>query len=154
MIFISIFITIFIVSLSITTESNGVNSSKFSVENNICINKECILDSKRLIEASNLDVSPCFNFREYAMGKFIKYRPLHDRYDRVGFLYDVVSQKSSRTRKVLTEQIYANDSVIIKIQKRFFQQCIDPRKLRILFEPSIYQLKIYRKLFIYFLIKI
>jgi hypothetical protein len=92
-----------------------------------CLNRECFFDSKRLLEASNFEkVKPCDDFREYAMGNFIKYRALHDRYDRVGFLYDVLSSQSDRFRKILNEPIKLNETKSSKIVKHFFQQCQNP----------------------------
>lgn len=93
-----------------------------------CTNRECLLDSKRLLEASTVDgvVKPCDDFRKYAMGNFIKYRALHDRYDRIGFLYDVLSKQSDRFRKVLNEPIKLNETKSSKIVKHFFQQCQNP----------------------------
>lgn len=74
------------ISLCVTLDKSYGNklsndSSKY------CKSKLCILDSNRLLESStdNSSLSPCDNFKEYSMGKFIKYRALHDRYDRTGW---------------------------------------------------------------------
>lgn len=93
----------------------------------LCSSKFCLLDAGRLLEAATSDrqVNPCEDFKEFSMGNFIKYRALHDRYDRVGFLYDVLSTHQERQRKALKASIVEGESRVFKIVKNFFQQCVD-----------------------------
>lgn len=58
----------------------------------------------------------------------IKYRALHDRYDRVGFLYDNLAVHYERLRKTLTAPVEADDSWVFKIVKNFFQKFVDASK--------------------------
>lgn len=94
---------------------------------NFCGTKECLLDSGRLLETATRQwsVNPCDDFKEFSMGDFVKYRALHDRYDRVGFLYDMLSLHTERQRKTLIAPIKENDSRVFKIVKNFFQKCVD-----------------------------
>lgn len=92
----------------------------------LCGSKSCLLDAGRLLEAAaQQSVQPCDDFREFSMGNFIKYRALHDRYDRVGFLYDNLAVHYERLRKTLTAPVEADDSWVFKIVKNFFQKFVD-----------------------------
>jgi hypothetical protein len=96
----------------------------------ICASKMCLLDAKRLINAASTDsdVQPCDDFKEFAIGNFLRHDALHDRYDRIGFLYDTLTAYYTRQRKLLLENIQPNESLITKIVKSFFQKCIDRGK--------------------------
>lgn len=50
----------------------------------LCVTKECLLDAGRLAEGATRQWSshPCVDFLEFSMGNFIKFRALHERYDR------------------------------------------------------------------------
>jgi hypothetical protein len=97
------------------------------VDESLCVTKECVLDANRLLDAATRlwSVKPCDDFREFSMGNFIKLRALHDRYDRVGFLFDVLALHYERQRKAFAEPIAASDPRAFKIVKNFFQKCID-----------------------------
>lgn len=62
------------------------HGNKASNESQFCVSKLCILDSNRLLESAtdNKTVKPCDDFKEFSMGKFIKFRALSDRYDQSG----------------------------------------------------------------------
>lgn len=96
-------------------------------QDNLCGTKECLLDANRLVDAATRQwsVKPCEDFREFSMGNFIKLKALHDRYDRVGFLFDVLALHYERQRKAFAEPIAESDPRAFKIVKNFFQKCID-----------------------------
>jgi hypothetical protein len=92
-----------------------------------CESKFCILDSDRMIRGatSDLKVMPCDDFKEFSIGNFYRFKALHDRYDRIGFLYDTIASYHERLRKLLNKKIEADESFVTKIAKNFFQKCID-----------------------------
>lgn len=92
-----------------------------------CETKLCLLDADRLLESATdqWTISPCSDFKEFSMGNFIRHRALHDRYKRIGFLYDTIAAHRERQRKLLSEKIKENESFVIKIAKNFFKKCVD-----------------------------
>lgn len=96
-------------------------------QDSLCGSKECLLDANRIVDAATQQwsVKPCDDFREFSMGNFIKLRALHDRYDRVGFLFDVLALHYERQRKAFAEPITDGDPRAFKIVKNFFRKCID-----------------------------
>lgn len=91
----------------------------------LCSNKYCIEDADILFESAtqNFSVNPCVDFKEFALGTFIKYRAFNDRYAGVGFWYDVVSRHKERLRKVLASKKEAKNEVF-KIMKNCFKKCV------------------------------
>lgn len=93
----------------------------------VCETKLCLLDADRLLSAATdkLTVNPCTDFKEFSMGNFIRYKALHDRYDRIGFLYDTLEAHRERRRKLLSAPIIDKESFVSKIAKNFFQKCVN-----------------------------
>lgn len=104
-----------------------------SCASEICESKLCLLDANRLLNAgtTNTTVKPCDDFKEFSMGNFINFRALHDRYDRIGFLYDVLAAHHERQRKMLLAPIRDGESFVHKIAKNFFQKCISSGRQKI-----------------------
>lgn len=125
---ISIIIIVFVQNSSNTLkELKLLGNYTINELSEVCETKLCLLDANRLLDAAtNLwTVNPCSDFKEFSMGNFIRYKALHDRYDRIGFLYDTLSAHRERQRKLLTAKIKKNESFVSKIAKNFFQKCVD-----------------------------
>lgn len=122
----TIFNPVQVLSVDIQELGNYLSSKEID-STELCGSKLCLLDSSRLVDSATKQwsVDACQDFREFSMGNFIKYRALHDRYDRIGFLFDVLSLHSERQRKILAEPIQQNEPKIFKIIKNFFQKCVD-----------------------------
>jgi hypothetical protein len=95
-------------------------------ERNFCETKLCLLDSHDLIYSAtqNASVKPCDDFKEFALGTFIKYRANNDRYPYVGFTADVEKAHAEKKRKVLTAKVNDKDMRITKMMKKFFANCV------------------------------
>lgn len=94
------------------------------LDENFCSTNECLLDEERLLESatSEKSIKPCQNFKEFSVGKFIKFRSIHDR---SGFLFDSLASHRSRQRELLLVPIDENEERISKVAKNFFQKCTD-----------------------------
>lgn len=95
-----------------------------------CDSKYCVLDANDLFYAAtqNASVRPCEDFKEFALGTFIKYRALNDRDRYNGFLLDIQASHHERQRKVLSADINeSKDIPLVKIMKKLFSQCVDSR---------------------------
>ena len=95
-----------------------------------CENKFCLNDAKRLllVATQNKTVEPCDDFKEFALGEFLKYRALNDRYRHVGFDNDVQLLHWERQRKVLAATIKSHDTRPLRIAKNYFQKCVTSSK--------------------------
>lgn len=93
-----------------------------------CESKYCLLDADILFYAAtqNASVQPCDDFKEFALGTFIKYRAVNDRKQFNGLWGDVQDAHTEKQRKLLSEEINdKKDSRVIKKMKKFFGQCIN-----------------------------
>lgn len=97
-----------------------------------CQTKLCLNDAKRLllVATQNKTVQPCDDFKEFALGEFLKYRALNDRYRYVGFDNDVQLLHWERQRKVLAATVKRHDIRPLKIAKNYFQKCVTSSELR------------------------
>ncbi|CAO1441045.1 unnamed protein product [Diamesa serratosioi] len=97
-----------------------------------CENKLCLNDAKRLllVATQNKTIGPCDDFKEFALGEFIKYRALNDRYRYVGFDNDVQLLHWERQRKVLAATVKNNDIRPLRIAKNYFQKCVTSNDVR------------------------
>lgn len=93
----------------------------------ICSTKVCMMDNDLLIYSATHEpqVNPCEDFREFAMGEFIKYRKLHDRYQFLGFDNSVDRLHRERQRKLLSQRIGTDDPKYLKVLKNFFSKCVN-----------------------------
>lgn len=89
-----------------------------------CMSKACLLDAARLIEFASDDelLEPCDDFREFALGKLIQYRSMHEDYDKSGFLSDSLAHHL-RLEKIFNANLIDDDPKVHKIAKNFFQRC-------------------------------
>lgn len=94
-----------------------------------CGTKYCLTDGEILFSAAsqNKSTEPCDDFKEFSLGQFIKYRALNDRRRKNGFMLDVESAHSERQRKVLSETVKENDTLVVKVTKNYFAKCVDSR---------------------------
>ena len=92
-----------------------------------CDTTICLLDSQRLLLAAthNRTIKPCDDFREFAVGRFIKLGALDDRKESIGFYNDVLAQYYERIRKVLAAIIDESDIRPLKIAKNFSRKCVN-----------------------------
>lgn len=90
-----IFINLVFINVSSCLKLNNKSfGNKLPTEDSeFCGSKICLLDGSRLLDSAtdNKSVTPCDDFKEFSMGKFIKYRALHDRYDRSGVCILILS---------------------------------------------------------------
>lgn len=71
------------------------------------------------------------DFKEFALGQFIKYRALNDRRRKNGFMFDVEAALSERQRKVLDEKVKKNDALVVKVTKNYFAKCVNSRSVKL-----------------------
>jgi hypothetical protein len=98
---------------------------------NFCELKYCLLDTNELVYAAtqNENVDPCVDFKEFALGSFIKFRAVNDRYSYNGFQLDMQNAHHHRQKIVLQAEIdEENDTRIFKVMKDFYQKCVDASK--------------------------
>lgn len=97
-----------------------------------CDTKYCLLDADNLFNAAtqNVTVQPCSDFKEFALGTFIKYRAINDRDRYNGFLLDVQAANHERQRKVLAAKVDNKDTQLTKSMKIFFSKCVDSGYVR------------------------
>ena len=130
-IFVTILTIIFVFAQNSSNASKELKSlGNYTINSDIsevCETKLCLLDANRLLDASTdlWTINPCSDFKEFSVGNFIRYKALHDRYDRIGFLYDTLSAHHGRLRKLLSAPIRETESFVSKIAKNFFQKCIN-----------------------------
>jgi hypothetical protein len=96
-----------------------------------CESKYCAMDTNELLYAAtqNASVDPCVDFKEFALGIYIKFRALNDRYEFNGFQSDMQKAHIHRQKTVLAAEIdKKNDTRIFKVMKNFYQKCIDAGK--------------------------
>src|SRR5690349_13117206 len=91
-------------------------SPEKAAERNLCETKYCLLDAQYLFSAAtqNESVRPCDDFKEFAVGTFVKYQSVNDRLPYVGFFADYQLNYYKKVRKVLSEPVNVNDSRISK----------------------------------------
>lgn len=94
-----------------------------------CESRYCVRDGEILFSAAsqNKSIEPCDDFKEFALGQFIKYRALNDRNRKNGFMLDVEAAHSERQRKVLSAKVKENDAIVVKVTKNYFAKCVDSR---------------------------
>ena len=92
-----------------------------------CDNKYCLRDSQLLLLAAtqNKTTKPCDKFEEFAMGSFIEFSALNERYLTIGFIRDVELLSLERHRKVVAAIIKNTDNNSMKIAKNFYQKCVN-----------------------------
>lgn len=92
-----------------------------------CSSKECLVDAEILFLAAtqNVTVRPCDDFKEFALGTFIKYRALNDRYQYRGLQSDVDDIYREKLRKVLSTKVKKDDTRVFKILKNYFGKCVN-----------------------------
>jgi hypothetical protein len=96
-----------------------------------CESDYCLSDANDLFYSATQEagVLPCDDFKEFALGVFIKFRALNDRYQKRGFLFDVSHAHWKRWRKVLKDEIDNEKDVrIFKIMKNYFKSFVDAGK--------------------------
>jgi hypothetical protein len=105
---------------------NFVNESEASTRD-YCGSKECLVDAEILFLAAtqNLSVHPCDDFKEFALGTFIKYRALNDRYQYRGLQSDLDELYREKNRKVLSTGLSAKDPRMFKVLKNYFANCVN-----------------------------
>lgn len=93
---------------------------------NFCESKYCLLDANNLFVAAsqNKSVRPCDDFKEFALGTFIKYRAINDRDIHSGFGNDVHNKYLLRLRKALAAKVNDKDTNVTRTIKRFYAQCV------------------------------
>lgn len=113
-----------------------------------CDTKLCLLDQNDLFYSATqkASVDPCSDFKEFALGTFIKYRALNDRYAHNGFADDVQHVLDEMRRKVFAEKIDAlKDSRVIKVMKNSFVKCVTSSELWVKIRGIILMKFFYRK---------
>lgn len=95
-----------------------------------CDTMICLRDAQRLLlpETQNKTIEPCDDFKEFAVGQFIKFRALNERYEYLGFNYELQLLNWERLRKVLARRINDTDIKPFKIAKNYFQKCVNSGK--------------------------
>lgn len=95
-----------------------------------CNSKECLVDSEILFLAAtqNSTVHPCDDFKKFALGTFIKYRALNDRYQYRGLQSDVEDIYREKLRKVLSSKVNKDDTRMFKVLKNYFGKCVQSSK--------------------------
>lgn len=96
-----------------------------------CTTKQCLTDSQILFEAAsqNSTVTPCEDFKEFALGDFIKHSALNERYQYKGLQNDLDEVYKESFRKVLASKIQSNKSRTFKVMTRYFSNCIKSSEL-------------------------
>lgn len=96
------------------------------LKRHFCETKYCLLDNNYLLYSAtqNKSVKPCDDFKEFALGTFIKYRSISDRKFQFGFLTDVEDVHSENLREVLASQVNEDDTRITKGMKKVFKTCV------------------------------
>lgn len=91
-----------------------------------CSSKYCIMDSNRLISSvtQNKSIRPCDDFKTYAMGEFLKYRAINDRYPVLSFEIEVQNRFDSKERVLLSKAINDNDPKMFKVIKNYYHKCV------------------------------
>lgn len=104
---------------------NSVTSEEQS-KKDFCESKYCLLDAIHLFVAAsqNKSVKPCDDFKEFALGTFIKNRALNDRNAFSGFGTDVRNSYFLRLRKVLSAKVNEKDTRVTKAIKNFYSKCV------------------------------
>lgn len=96
-----------------------------------CTTKQCLVDSQILFLAAsqNESVTPCEDFREFALGDFIKHSALNERYQFIGLQNDIDEIYKEKFRKVLTSKLQSNQSRTFGIIKSYFSKCTNSSKI-------------------------
>lgn len=125
-----IFLICFLVSIvnaGFDLQLIGDSVSKYEAEKkDLCGTKYCVLDSELLFTAAtqNASVDPRVDFKEFALGNFIKFRALNDRYYSIGMRLKVRKSHDERFRKALASKITENEPRVFKVMKNFFKKCV------------------------------
>jgi hypothetical protein len=112
-----------------------------------CETKFCVEDAHDLFYSAtqNVSVKPCDDFKEFALGTFIKYRAVSERDLFNGFSSDVQKNFNERQRKVLAAKVdEEKDSRVVKIMKNFFKKCVTSRFVR---QNGVREMREYLKTF-------
>ncbi|KAL7023980.1 hypothetical protein ACKWTF_012861 [Chironomus riparius] len=98
-------------------------------QDEICGTKVCLQDASRLLKyiTTNKSVKPCNDFKEFALGSFIRNQT---QQDRSGFLFDNLKLHRERQKKLLQMPINKSDRRVFKIAKNFYQKCVDPEYIQ------------------------
>lgn len=93
-----------------------------------CWSTVCLKDSGRLIydaDHDSLGISPCDDFKTFALGNFYRHRVSNDRYSSLGLNSDVELQHFEKQKRILLKPEKLDDPKIFKIIKSFFRLCIN-----------------------------
>lgn len=102
-----------------------VNSRDF------CDLKNCALDTNELMYAAtqNESVDPCVDFKEFALGTYLKFRAVNDRDQYNGFQFEILKANWHHKKTVLQAEINEEkDTRVFKVMKQFYQKCVDAGK--------------------------
>lgn len=97
-----------------------------------CVTKYCLLDANYLFSGAtqNKSVRPCDDFKEFALGTFVKYKSVSDRDRYVGFNTDLSKVYLEQMRKVLASPVNKNDNRVTKGIKQLFSKCVTSNYVR------------------------
>lgn len=127
--FLTFLSVIFIVKAQTQIELQFIGDSitkEEATERDLCRTKYCLLDANSLLVAAtqNKSVRPCDDFKEFALGTFLRYRSVSDRDPYNGFFRDLENVYVERLRKVLAAPEYDTDTQVIRGMKDFFAKCV------------------------------
>lgn len=91
-----------------------------------CSTKYCVSDAEILFKAvtKNASVDPCVDFKQFAMGTFIKEQELPENYFAVGLLQQTQRMHEERLQKLLSSSDDKTDPRVFKVMKNFYEKCI------------------------------
>lgn len=95
-------------------------------QRDLCGTKYCLLDSAYLFYSAtqNESVRPCDDFKEFALGTFVKYRSVNDRKFSAGFGNDVADVYDEKTRRAMAAPVNTKDTRVTKGLKEFYAKCV------------------------------
>lgn len=107
-------------------------SAEEQSKENFCESKYCVLDSNYLFLSAtqNKSVKPCEDFKEFALGTFIKYRAISDRKPSIGFYADNDDAYNLRLRKMLAAKENEKDTRVTKAMKKLYAKCVNSNYVR------------------------
>lgn len=112
----------------IESASNNKQSTQCTY-NNVCLTEGCVTAAASIIDKINQSVDPCYNFYEFACGKFLHETEIPDEQVAVMSFVSVNNKVYQQLRTIFSEPLNENDIRPFTLVKQVYTSCMDLNRM-------------------------